>query len=139
MAVPAPFSYLITHLCGTGGAQGIGAATVALLHSLGAHVFFGDWDDVRGRKLEQDLNSGGTGGGSVYFQKLDVRDYTSQLALFDAAHSKHGKVDAAVSCAAVAEPEGWFEPEDLNLGTVRKVCLPFSFSHVLYSVIDGRR
>lgn len=104
-----------------GGAQGIGGATVALLNSLGAHVFFGDWDDSKGRKLEQDLNSGASSGGSVYFQKLDVRDYNSQLSLFDAAYNKHGKVDIAVSCAAVGEPDGWFEPEDLNLETVRKV------------------
>lgn len=60
----------------------------------------------------------------MHFQKLDVRDYSSQLALFDAAYDKHGRVDAAVSCAAVAEPGGWFEPEDLNLETVRKVCPP---------------
>ncbi|KEZ42024.1 Uncharacterized protein SAPIO_CDS6426 [Scedosporium apiospermum] len=108
----------------TGGAQGIGGATVALLNSLGAHVFFGDWDDSKGRKLEQDLNSGASSGGSVYFQKLDVRDYNSQLSLFDAAYNKHGKVDVAVSCAAVGEPDGWFEPEDLNLETVRKEPIP---------------
>lgn len=58
----------------------------------------------------------------MHFQKLDVRDYDSQLALFDAAYTKHGRVDAALSCAAVGEPGGWFEPEDLNLKTVRKVC-----------------
>lgn len=110
-------------LCSVGGSQGIGAATVAQLHSLGSHVFFGDWDDAKGRTLEQSLSGEPSGGGSVHFQKLDVRDYNSQLALFDAAYDKHGRVDAAVSCAAVGEPGGWFEPEDLNLETVRKVCL----------------
>lgn len=50
-----------------------------------------------------------------------MRDYASQLALFDAAYKAHGRVDVAISCAAVTEPAGWFEPEDLNLETVRKV------------------
>lgn len=103
-----------------GGAQGIGAAAVALFHSFGAHVYFGDWDDVKGKQVEQDLQSKGPGG-SVRFQRLDVRDYSSQLALFDAAFHDHGRVDVAVSCAAVAETPGWFEPENLDLESVRRV------------------
>ncbi|PKS08038.1 hypothetical protein jhhlp_006650 [Lomentospora prolificans] len=104
----------------TGGSQGIGGATVALLHSLGSHVYFGDWDDTKGRKVEQDLSSATSSGGSVYFQKLDVRDYNAQVALFDEAYNRHGKVDVAISCAAIGEPGGWFEPEDLNLESVRR-------------------
>lgn len=57
----------------------------------------------------------------MHFQKLDVRDYDSQLALFDTPFKDHGRVDVAVSCAAVKEPAGWFEPEDLDLATVRRV------------------
>lgn len=105
-----------------GGAQGIGAATVALYHEFGAHVYFGDWDDVRGKQVEQELQAKDTGG-SAHFQKLDVRDYNSQLALFDAPFKAHGHVDVAVSCAAVKEPGGWFEPADLDLETVKKVGL----------------
>ena len=63
------------------------------------------------------------GYGNVHFFHLDVRDYASQLALFDLAHEKYGHVDVAVSCAAVGEPGGWFEPENLNLETVRNVSL----------------
>ncbi|KUI53237.1 Short-chain dehydrogenase reductase 5 [Cytospora mali] len=107
----------------TGGAQGIGAAAVALYHSLGAHVYFGDWDDVKGKKVEQELQSKSTSG-SVHFQKLDVRDYSSQLALFNAAFKEHGQVDTAVSCAAVAEPGGWFEPENLDLESVQREPVP---------------
>ncbi|KAH8766150.1 hypothetical protein F5883DRAFT_617559 [Diaporthe sp. PMI_573] len=107
----------------TGGAQGIGAAAVALYHRHGAHVYFGDWDDAKGKAVEQELQSQSTGG-SVHFQKLDVRDYDSQLALFDTPFKDHGRVDVAVSCAAVKEPGGWFEPEDLDLATVRREPLP---------------
>ncbi len=54
--------------------------------------------------------------------KLDVRNYDSQLALFDLAFQAHGRVDVAISCAAVGEPGGWFEPENLNLESIRTVC-----------------
>jgi NAD(P)-dependent dehydrogenase (short-subunit alcohol dehydrogenase family) len=85
-----------------GGAQGIGASTVALLHDVGAHVFLGDWDAKKGCDLETELKTNGSRqGGTVTFQKVDVRDYSSQLALFDAAFNRHGSVDAAVYCAAV--------------------------------------
>lgn len=69
------------------------------------------------------MNSSRTSGqGEVCFKQVDVRDHTSQLALFDLAKEKFGQVDVAVSCAAVGEPGGWFEPQDLNIETVRKVC-----------------
>lgn len=97
---------------------------VALYHSLGAHVYFGDWDELKGKEVEQELLAKGTGG-SVHFQKVDVRDYPSQLALFDAPFKVHGHVDVAISCAAVKEPGGWFEPQDLDLESVKKVgCMP---------------
>jgi NAD(P)-dependent dehydrogenase (short-subunit alcohol dehydrogenase family) len=97
---------------------------VALLYRTGAHVFFGDWDDQKGRELEKNVRATGLdGGGSVTFRKVDVRDYQSQLALFDDAYKRHGHVDAAMACAGVTEPGGWFEPEDLDLETVQKVCL----------------
>jgi NAD(P)-dependent dehydrogenase (short-subunit alcohol dehydrogenase family) len=108
-----------------GGAQGIGAAAVELLYDIGAHVFFGDWDEKKGRQLEQDLKSRTSkNGGSVSFRQVDVRNHDMQLALFDDAHNAHNRVDVAIQCAGLIEPKGWFEPEDLNLETVRKVCLP---------------
>lgn len=56
------------------------------------------------------------------FRQVDVRKHEMQLALFDDAHSAHKRVDVAIQCAGIIEPKGWFEPEDLNLETVRKVC-----------------
>lgn len=106
----------------TGGAQGVGEATVQLAYNAGAHVFFGDWADDKGRAVESAVKSTSTSkNGSVTFQKVDVREYASQLALFDAAFQAHGRVDVAISCAAVAEPPGFFEPENLDLGSVRQV------------------
>jgi NAD(P)-dependent dehydrogenase (short-subunit alcohol dehydrogenase family) len=56
--------------------------------------------------------------------KVDVRDYGSQLALFDFALRKHGHIDNAICCAAITEPAGWFEAENLNLESVKTVSPP---------------
>ncbi|KAL2203509.1 NAD(P)-binding protein [Sarocladium strictum] len=104
----------------TGGAQGIGAATVTLLYNAGAHVYFGDWDDKKGTQLVDNLRSTTSeSGGSVHFQKLDVRDYKSQLQLFQTPYAERRIVDVAISCAAVTEPSGWFQPDELDLETVK--------------------
>lgn len=55
--------------------------------------------------------------------KIDISKYESQLELFDAAIKTHGRVDIAICCAAVGEQAGWFEPESLDLESVRTVCL----------------
>ncbi|KAK0610398.1 hypothetical protein B0T17DRAFT_658199 [Bombardia bombarda] len=110
----------------TGGAQGIGAATVGLLYQYGAHVFFGDWDATRGKQVETDLRSKTGGTGSVTYRQVDVSDYQSQLALFDGAHKQHGHVDVAIACAAVGEPAGWFEPGDLDLEKVKTEPAPIN-------------
>lgn len=109
---------------------------MALYHSFGAHVYFGDWDDIKGKTVEQELQSK-NGGGSVHFHKLDVSDYNSQLALFDAAFKDHGRVDAAVSCAAVSEQAGWFEPENLDLESVRRVSCPRALSSMVLNEREG--
>jgi NAD(P)-dependent dehydrogenase (short-subunit alcohol dehydrogenase family) len=102
-----------------GGAQGIGAATISLLYERGAHVYFGDWDDVKGHQLVSHLQSSMPhGGGSVHFQKLDVRNYNEQLQLFKTPYEEKGHVDIAISCAAVIEPNGWFGPDQLSLEAV---------------------
>lgn len=118
----------------TGGAQGVGAATVQLAHDAGAHVFFGDWADDKGLKVEAAVRSS-NGSGSVTFQKVDVREYASQLALFDTAFAAHGRVDVAISCAAVSEPPGFFEPENLDLESVKQVRPQHSHTHSNVSTV----
>ncbi|POR38886.1 Uncharacterized protein TPAR_00890 [Tolypocladium paradoxum] len=105
----------------TGGAQGIGAAAISLLYTRGAHVYFGDWDETKGGQLVESIQATPSeAGGSLHFQKLDVRDYQAQLRLFETPYERHGHVDVAISCAAVTEPNGWFGPDHLDLETVKK-------------------
>lgn len=85
-------------------------------------MIYGDWNEDKASLLEQQLGSEPcSNGGSVTSMKVDVRSYHSQLALFDAALHKHGRVDTAIFCAGIVEPSGWFEAENLNLKTVRTV------------------
>ncbi|KIW13257.1 hypothetical protein PV08_08444 [Exophiala spinifera] len=118
-----------------GGAQGIGASTVSQLYGSGAHVFFGDWDDTKGSKLAEDLTSSGDSSGSVTYLKVNVREYQSLLSLFDAAYNKHGQIDMAICCAAVTERPGYWEPNKLNLESVRET--PTGITDVIDINLNG--
>ncbi|RDL31817.1 Uncharacterized protein BP5553_09219 [Venustampulla echinocandica] len=109
----------------TGGANGIGAATVISYFHAGAHIFFGDWDEKSGVALEVSLATGSNpNGGSATFLRLDVRDYENQLKLFDTAVAKHGRVDQAVYSAGIAEPADWLSPEKFTLEGIKEVPKP---------------
>ena len=99
----------------TGGANGIGAATVRLFHEGGAKVVFGDVDVAAGDKLVAALDPE-----NVTFVKSDAANYKDNLQLFRTALEKYGKVDHAVSVAGVGENVNWFHP-GLTLETVEEV------------------
>ncbi|KAK7968856.1 hypothetical protein PG996_002710 [Apiospora saccharicola] len=79
----------------TGGTTGIGAALVTKLADLGAKVVFGDIQDP-GLPLTDAPSH-------VTFVRTDVTDYGSVLHLFKRAWQQHGRIDYAVSNAAVVE------------------------------------
>ncbi|ETN46265.1 uncharacterized protein HMPREF1541_00449 [Cyphellophora europaea CBS 101466] len=83
----------------SGGSRGIGAATVSLLGSYGAKVVFGDLDEPM---TPSPPNS--------TFIRTDVRNYADIVKLFKAALDQHGRVDHAISNAAIMERSGWFSP-----------------------------
>lgn len=100
------------------------------LYESGAHVFFGDWDDAKSSKLVEQLrasSSGSSNNGTVTNVKVNITDYQSLLSLFDTAYNKHGQIDMAICCAAVTERTGYWEPNKLNLESVREVSLIFNF------------
>ncbi|KAL1590006.1 hypothetical protein WHR41_01355 [Cladosporium halotolerans] len=100
----------------TGGAIGIGACLVRLLHQAQAHVFFGDVLDEPAIALEKELNSDGA---MVEFVHCDVTSYAENLALFDAAFQAFGRIDHAISNAGLGEQGNIVSPE-LTLESVRE-------------------
>jgi NAD(P)-dependent dehydrogenase (short-subunit alcohol dehydrogenase family) len=76
----------------TGGASGLGAATVRRLAEAGAKVLVVDRDEARGRQLAHDV------GGA--FAKADVTD-AAQVEAAVAAAAQLGTLRIAVSCAGV--------------------------------------
>ncbi|KAF2400120.1 putative 3-hydroxyacyl-CoA dehydrogenase [Trichodelitschia bisporula] len=88
----------------SGGANGIGAATVRHLASSGARVVFGDSDSAAGTALTQSINSPTR----VLFVPVDVTNYADHLTLFRTALERFGRVDHAVAVAGVGERGDWF-------------------------------
>lgn len=96
----------------TGGASGLGAATVRRLVAGGARAVIVDRDELRGAALAAELAA------DVVFAKADVTD-AAQIEAAVAAASALGPLRVAVSCAGV----GWAartldksgKPHDLEL------------------------
>lgn len=82
----------------TGGASGLGAATVRELRSRGARVTIADINSATGSALADELGEG------VLFVECDVRDET-QVANAVALASNNGELRVCVSCAGIAWAE----------------------------------
>jgi NAD(P)-dependent dehydrogenase (short-subunit alcohol dehydrogenase family) len=80
----------------SGGASGLGAATVRRLIAGGARAVIADRDEARGQALARELGS------AAVFAKTDVTSSEDVQAALETA-SKLGPVRVAVSCAGV----GW--------------------------------
>lgn len=70
----------------TGGASGIGAATVRLFHQCGARVVIADRDAAAGEALAAELEE-------ARFVATDVADYDSVAALMASARDWAGRID----------------------------------------------
>ncbi|KAL7275811.1 hypothetical protein RUND412_001243, partial [Rhizina undulata] len=88
----------------TGGATGIGATTISLLHDLGAYVVMGDTNSEAAEALVAPMKN-------VHFVKTDVTDYKSVHALFQKAYSLYNRIDVTISNAAVVEIGNMFDPD----------------------------
>jgi NAD(P)-dependent dehydrogenase (short-subunit alcohol dehydrogenase family) len=83
----------------TGGASGLGAATVRMLAGAGARVLAADLALEGAARIASEL------GGAVRAVRTDVTDETSVQAAVDRARSDFGRLDGAVSCAGVVAAE----------------------------------
>ncbi|KAG9554066.1 NAD(P)-binding protein, partial [Aureobasidium melanogenum] len=103
----------------TGGALGIGAELVRLLHSSGSNVFFGDVLIPQGEALAAELSASSAPGQHVKFLYTNVQHHLSNLGLFELAYQTCGRVDHAASVAVVNKEENIVD-ENLTLESVRK-------------------
>jgi NAD(P)-dependent dehydrogenase (short-subunit alcohol dehydrogenase family) len=78
----------------TGGAAGIGKATVRQFSAEGAHVLFCDQNVTAGETLADELSAAGR---SVRFVRCDVRDEASVVRLVALALEHNGRLDVAVN------------------------------------------
>lgn len=82
----------------TGGASGIGEATVRRLIDEGANVVFADWDGDRGGYLAEDLRGADN---TPIFVQADVSDETAAAGVVDRAVGEFGRLDILVNNAGI--------------------------------------
>ncbi len=95
----------------TGGASGLGSATVRKLHSLGAKVLIADLNQEAGEALKGEL------GERALFIETDVTQDASVKRAVEGAVNQHGGVHILVNCAGIAIAEkilGRTGPHDLE-------------------------
>jgi len=108
----------------TGGASGIGLATVRRLASEGATVVVADVDPTAGNASADEVDG--------LFVPTDVSDAEDVTALFAAADSAYGRIDVAFNNAGISPPEddsilttgleSWRRVQEVNLTSVYLCC-----------------
>lgn len=83
----------------TGGASGLGRATVTSFVENGANAVIVDINDDMGFALEKEL------GDAAVYVRTDVTSEADVKAAVDVALSKFGSLDVAVNCAGIGNPE----------------------------------
>jgi NAD(P)-dependent dehydrogenase (short-subunit alcohol dehydrogenase family) len=96
----------------TGGASGLGEATVRAIIAAGGRAAILDLDDSRGKKLASDL------GDNSLFIKTDVSSPESVAKAIEQATAIFGQINVVVNCAGIAPAAkvlGKQGPHDLEL------------------------
>lgn len=83
----------------TGGASGLGAATVRKLHSVGANVLIADWNRDAGNALEKEL------GVRVRFAEVDVSSESALHSALQGWVERFGALHILVNCAGIGVAE----------------------------------
>jgi NAD(P)-dependent dehydrogenase (short-subunit alcohol dehydrogenase family) len=108
----------------TGGASGIGLATVRRLAAEGAKVVIGDLDPAAGKTAAEEVGG--------LFVATDVTDQAAVENLFQQAFDTFGSVDIAFNNAGISPPddasildtglEAWRKVQEVNLTSVYLCC-----------------
>ena len=125
----------------TGGASGIGLATVRRLASEGAKVVVADMDTVAGPLAAKEADG--------LFVEVDVTDEAAVADVFEQANSTYGSVDVAFNNAGISPPDDdsildtgidtWRRVQDVNLTSVYYCCksvLPYMLEQGKGSIIN---
>ncbi|GAA4103908.1 SDR family oxidoreductase [Nocardioides kongjuensis] len=125
---PTPIDLAGAHVAVTGGARGIGRATVEAFLTRGAKVSFGD--------LDLDLAQATAGETGASAHHLDVADRSSYDAFVTAAEEEHGPVDVLVNNAGVM-PNGAFLDMDPALDRLMMEVNVHGVLHGMRRVLPG--
>ena len=108
----------------TGGASGIGLATVRRLAAEGARIVIGDLDPAAGKAAADEVGG--------LFVATDVTDQVAVENLFRQAFDTYGSVDIAFNNAGISPPddasildtglEAWRKVQEVNLTSVYLCC-----------------
>jgi meso-butanediol dehydrogenase/(S,S)-butanediol dehydrogenase/diacetyl reductase len=117
----------------TGGASGMGEATVRLIASEGGKVAVADIDEARGKALVEEL-----GAENVMFGVCDVADLEEVTGFVESVVARWGGVDFLFNNAGVGglgtttelDPADWRRILDINLSSVFNFCKT-SIPHML--------
>ncbi|MCW4352247.1 SDR family NAD(P)-dependent oxidoreductase [Hoyosella sp. YIM 151337] len=95
-----------------GGAGGIGRATAALLHDIGAIVWIGDIDVAEAQAVAHDLGPG------AFAYPLDVTSRQSWTELCAAVIERHERIDVLINNAGIMPAGGFLDgPDDEVIAT----------------------
>ena len=125
----------------TGGASGIGLASVRRLASEGARVVVADFDVEAGKAAAREVDG--------LFVEVDVTDQKAVESLFRQAKETYGTVDVAFNNAGISPPEddsiletgieAWRRVQEVNLTSVYYCCkavLPYMLEQGKGSIIN---
>ena len=108
----------------TGGASGIGKASVRRLAAEGAHVVVADLDEQHGSELAAEVNG--------RFVRTDVTSAPDVEAMYDAAIERFGGLDVCFNNAGISPPDddsilttdldAWRRVQEVNLTSVYLCC-----------------
>lgn len=128
----------------TGGAQGIGKATVVKFIDEGASVVIWDVDDNKGTQLANELSSKG----KAVYMKVNVAKFEEVEKAVQSVISEFGKIDILVNNAGILRdatlakmtPEQWQQVIDVNLTGVfncTKCVAPFMIEKQYGRIINA--
>ncbi|QOR40344.1 3-hydroxyacyl-CoA dehydrogenase [Billgrantia diversa] len=87
----------------SGGASGLGEATVRALHGAGSNVVIADLNGERGEALAGELNARSATDRAL-FQRTDVTSEADAQAVVDLAVGTFGSLQGLINCAGVGDP-----------------------------------